>query len=166
MTDLPLVILLMGVSGSGKSALGRALADRLDRPFFDGDDFHPPANIQKMSAGSPLTDHDRLPWLARLRQLIDDHLASAQPMILACSALKKSYRDQLATDRPEIALIHLHGTRDLLAARLTARTDHFFKPAMLDSQLATLEPPDPDHALILEISHPIDQLIEQILAHF
>lgn len=137
----PLVIVVMGVAGSGKTAHGQALASALGWTFADADDFHGPANIAKMRAGLPLEDADRTPWLAALRALIERHLAAGQPLVLACSALKQSYRDSLWADRTRMRLVFLDGSRELLAARLRERTEHFMPATLLDSQLAALETP-------------------------
>jgi carbohydrate kinase (thermoresistant glucokinase family) len=153
----PLVIVVMGVSGAGKSAHGRALAAALGWDFADADDFHPPANIARMAAGQPLDDTDRAPWLAALRARIEQALAAERPLVLACSALKQAYRDALWADRPRMRLVYLEGSRDLLAARLAARAGHFMPPALLDSQLATLEAPS--DAIRIDISAtPGDQV--------
>lgn len=137
----PLVIVVMGVSGSGKTVHGRALAGALGWDFADADDFHPPANIAKMRVGTALDDTDRTPWLACLRAEIEARLADARPVVLACSALKQAYRDALWADRPRMRLVYLEGPRDLLAARLAARSGHYMPPGLLDSQLVTLEAP-------------------------
>lgn len=137
----PLVIVVMGVCGSGKTTHGRALAAALGWDFADADDFHPPANIAKLRAGTALDDADRAPWLAALRAEIEARLASARPVVLACSALKQAYRDALWADRPRMRLVYLEGPRELLATRLADRSGHYMPPALLDSQLATLEPP-------------------------
>jgi gluconokinase len=125
---------VMGVAGSGKSTVGRLLADALGRRFIDGDDLHPPANIAKMSSGVPLTDADRAPWL----EAIAAELARGGPAVIACSALKRAYRERL----PGVRWFHLRVPRDVLAARLSERSGHFFPPALLDSQLAELEEPE------------------------
>lgn len=137
----PLVIVIMGVSGAGKTTHGRALAAALGWDFADADDHHPAANLAKMRAGTPLDDADRAPWLAALRALIEGHLNAGRPLVLACSALKQAYRDGLWADRPRMRLVYLEGTREELAARLAARSGHFMPAALLDSQLADLEPP-------------------------
>ena len=137
----PIVIVVMGVSGAGKTTHGRALAAAVGWDFADADDHHPAANVAKMRAGIPLDDADRAPWLATLRAMIERHLAADRPLVLACSALKQAYRDALWADRPRMRLIYLEGTRDALAARLEARADHFMPAALLDSQLADLQPP-------------------------
>jgi len=148
----PRVILLMGVAGSGKTTVGRLLAQNLGWRFTDADDFHPPANVAKMSAGHPLTDDDRAPWLAALRAHIDARLAAGENTVIACSALKQAYRNTLIIDPGCIKLVHLHGSRELLHARLLQRPGHFMKPALLDSQLADLAPPA--YALVADIAQP------------
>ena len=151
----------MGVSGCGKSTVGEALSRVWERPFFDGDDFHPPENVAKMAAGLPLNDADRAPWLARLRQLIDAHLAAEKDMILATSALKASYRQTLGCDRPDVLLAHLHGSYDQILQRMAQR-NHFMPPELLQSQFDTLEPPQ--NALVLDIERPVAALVLDILA--
>lgn len=136
-----MIVIVMGVSGSGKTTVGRRLAESLGWPFHEGDDLHPPANVEKMAAGLPLTDDDRLPWLRELRRLIESHLAAGESAVIACSALKESYREILAGDAEGVCFVHLTGSRELLRRRLEQRQGHFMKPAMLDSQLAALEPP-------------------------
>ena len=159
-----MIILLMGVSGSGKTTLGRLLADHLGWAFYDADDFHPPANIAKMSAGIPLDDDDRAPWLAALRARIEQSLASGENAILGCSALKSAYRRILQPVATEpIHLVYLRGSAELLTRRLSTRPGHFMKPGMLASQLATLE--EPADALTLDIAHPPAALIAQIRRH-
>ncbi|ATC63915.1 gluconate kinase [Nibricoccus aquaticus] len=156
-----MIILLMGVAGSGKTTLGRLLATDLAWPFYDADDFHPPANVAKMAAGTPLTDGDRAPWLAALRQRIEQSLAANENAILACSALKAAYRHVLQPVPNEpIRLVYLRGTPELLASRLAARTGHFMKPAMLASQLSTLE--EPADALLADIALPPATIVAQI----
>lgn len=137
----PAIVVVMGVSGSGKTTHGIALAAALGWDFADADDFHPPANIAKMRAATPLDDADRAPWLAALRAEIERRLAADRPLVLACSALKPAYRDALHAGHPRARLVHLHGPRELLAARLADRPGHFMPAALLDSQLASLEPP-------------------------
>jgi len=156
----PRVILLMGVSGSGKTTVGRLLAGNLGWRFTDADDFHPPANIAKMTAGIPLTDEDRAPWLAALRAHIDARLAAGENAVVACSALRQSYRDALVTDPGLVKLVYLRGTRELLHQRLLHRAGHFMKPAMLDSQLDTLEAPA--FALAVDIDQQPDRIAAAI----
>ena len=136
-----MVILLMGVSGSGKTTIGRLLAQDLGWPFYDGDDFHPQANIDKMRQGIPLTDDDRDSWLTALRHQIDTLIADRQSAVLASSALKQAYRDHLGSDRSEVRFIYLKGDYALIRQRLQERQGHFMKADLLVSQFATLEEP-------------------------
>jgi gluconokinase len=147
--DAPLTVIVMGVSGSGKSTIGRLLARRLRARFLDADDFHSAENVDKMRRGVALSDRDRAPWLARLNQALRDHAARGESVVLACSALKRSYRDRLMEGLPATHLVYLRGSRALLAARLSGREGHFMSPALLDSQLATLE--EPRHAIIVDV---------------
>lgn len=140
------VLLLMGVSGSGKTTIGALLAQTLGWPYADADSFHSPENVAKMAAGQPLSDHDRAPWLQSIRAWIDAHLLQQQPAIVSCSALKRAYREQLR--RPELTFVYLHGTHAEIATRLAAREGHFFKPQLLDSQFAVLEEPAADEQVI------------------
>jgi gluconokinase len=156
----PRVLLIMGVAGSGKTTVGRTLAESLGWRFTDADDFHPPANIAKMSAGTALADADRAPWLAALRDHIDAH----DHTVIACSALRACYRAQLIADSDRVKLIHLRGTREQLTARLSARTGHFAPAALLDSQLAALE--EPRDAFTLDIALPPAELAAEIRSHF
>ena len=150
-------ILVMGVSGSGKSSFGAALAEALHLPFADADAFHPPANITKMQAGTPLTDADRWPWLDALGAWL-----AAQPGVVACSALKRAYRDRLRAAAPGLRLVYLEGAPALIAARQAARPGHFMPPSLMASQFATLEPPTPDEgALVLDVALPLDALVAQ-----
>jgi len=137
----PIVIVVMGVSGAGKTTHGQALAADLGWDFADADDHHPVANLAKMRAGIPLDDADRAPWLAALRALIERHLAAGRPLVLACSALKQAYRDALWADRPRMRLIYLEGTREEVGARLAGRTGHFMPATLLDTQFADLQAP-------------------------
>lgn len=159
-----MVIVLMGVAGSGKTTVGRQLAERLYWSFADADDFHPPQNIAKMSAGQPLNDADRAPWLAAIRKFIDGQLAAGTNAVVTCSALKQRYREQIQPDPVRVKLVYLEGSRELLLARLRHRHGHFMKPDMLDSQLATLEPPT--DALTLDVAPPPSQLVDEIRAAF
>lgn len=151
----------MGVSGCGKTTIGQMLADELNCPFFDADDFHPPENIEKMSNGIPLTDTDRAPWLSRLQALI--HRNRAGGIVLACSALKRRYRDQLRQDNDGLQFVYLHGDFDTIWARMQARQNHYMKPEMLHSQFAALEPPGPDEAIWVEITSSVEQIVNQIM---
>jgi gluconokinase len=156
------VIVVMGVSGSGKTTVGEALAARLGVEYADGDAFHPPANIAKMSAGHPLTDDDRWGWLDAMAGWIRAHGPTCG--VLGSSALKRRYRDRLRTGG-DVWFLHLSGDRELLAERLRARTEHFMKVALLDSQLADLEPLEPDEpGHTVDLAEPPEQLVEQALA--
>ena len=159
-----MVVLIMGVSGSGKSTVGGMLADRLGWVFRDGDEFHPATNVSKMRSGNPLDDNDRRPWLLAIQQFMDLCHRDGQSCVIACSALKAAYRDLLRCTEPWVRLVHLHGTRELLANRMLARSGHFMPAALLDSQLATLELPT--DALILDISPPPETLVAQIISAF
>ena len=136
-------IVVMGVSAAGKSTVGRLLAERLGLPFRDADDLHPASNVQKMAAGAPLDDADRAPWLDAVGAELE---AATTGIVMACSALKRSYRDRLRAAAPSTVFVHLHGTGDLLAARAAARTEHFMPSSLLASQLAVLEPLAADEA--------------------
>lgn len=155
-----MVIIVMGVAGSGKTTVGEKLAAALGWSFRDADDFHPPENVAKMSAGIPLNDHDRAPWLAAIRAHIDACLARGEGSVVTCSALKAAYRRVLVADPARVKLVHLTGDFALLAARIGSRQGHFMKPAMLHSQLAALEPP-PD-ALAVDITPPPDEIVAHI----
>lgn len=156
-------VVVMGVAGSGKSTVGEGLARALDRPFLEGDAYHPEANVAKMRAGVPLTDDDRWPWLDVLAGLLAD--AEAPGVVLSCSALRRVYRDRLRARSASTFFIHVDGPRQVLAARLSARRDHFMPTALLDSQLATLEPLQPDEAgAVLDLRLDIAALVEQACA--
>lgn len=159
------VYLVMGVSGSGKSTVGRALAQRLGVPFYDGDDFHPAANVAKMSRGIPLDDADRVPWLARLHDLIAGHLARGTTAVIACSALKKQYRDQLRAGNEGVDIIYLQGSYALIRQRMAARPDHFMPAGMLRSQFDALEPPAPHSAFCVDVDQSVDSIVDHILRH-
>jgi gluconokinase len=157
-----MVVLLMGVAGSGKTTIGRGLAAELGWRFADADDFHPPANVAKMSAGIPLDDTDRVPWLAAIRLYIDARLAAGENAVVTCSALKEKHRAVLLTGTTGVKLVYLRGTRELLWSRISGRSGHFMKPAMLDSQLAALE--EPTNALTIDIAQSPAQIIAAIRA--
>jgi gluconokinase len=156
------VVVVMGVSGAGKTTVGKALAAALGWPFHEGDAFHTPAAVAKMRAGTPLDDADRGPWLARLRALLDDLLARDADAVVTCSALREWHRQRLGLDRPGVVLVHLRGDRALLRERLRRRTAHFVHDELLTSQLATLEPPV--GALTLDVAAPPAALVGQIRA--
>ena len=155
-----MVVLLMGVAGSGKTTIGRQLANELGWKFADADEFHPPANVAKMSAGIPLDDSDRTPWLAAIRLYIDARLAKDENAVVTCSALKKKHRAVLLGGAPQVKLVYLRGNRELLWSRISSRQGHFMKPAMLDSQLATLE--EPEDAITIDIAQSPAQIIAGI----
>lgn len=145
----PLVLVVMGVSGSGKTTVAAMLAHRLGWEFEDGDWFHPPANVAKMESGAPLTDADRRPWLEAVAEWIDQARAQGRHGVVACSALKRAYRDVLAGGRPDVRIVYLKGDKDLIAKRMTARHGHFMPPALLDSQFEALEEPGADERPII-----------------
>ena len=156
-------IILMGVSGCGKTTTGMALSSVTGWPFFDGDDYHSPDNIEKMSQGIPLNDDDRILWLETLSQLILEKRSSGGNLILACSALKRDYRQTLRSKNPDLLFIFLEGDFDLIWQRMQVRKDHYMKPDMLRSQFAILEPPV--NALKLSIDRPISELVPEILKY-
>ncbi|HET6876099.1 MAG TPA: gluconokinase [Jatrophihabitans sp.] len=159
----PPVLVLMGVSGSGKTTVARALGADLGWAVEEGDALHPPGNVKKMAAGVALTDADRAPWLQLVRRWIDERVAAGQGGIVTCSALKRRYRDVL--HGPHIGFVHLSGTREQLLARVTRRTGHFMPASLLDSQLATLQPPGADEcALTVQIDQPVDAQVAAIVA--
>ena len=148
----------MGVSGAGKSTLGAAVAAELGWRFYDGDDYHPAANVAKMAAGTPLTDDDRRPWLARLHQLIAGHLARHEPAVIACSALKRSYRDQLRAGNEGLVFVYLRGDRQRIGRRLAGRRDHYMPAGLLNSQFADLEEPRADEAIVVDIDVAVEEV--------
>jgi carbohydrate kinase (thermoresistant glucokinase family) len=156
----PMVVLLMGVAGSGKTTIGRKLASLLGWSFRDADDFHPPENVAKMSSGVPLTDEDRAPWLAAIRTHIDRALARGESAVVTCSALKEKYRAAAIPDPSRVKLVHLTGDFDLILERMNARKDHFMKPEMLQSQFAALEPPA--QALTIDVAKTPDQIVAEL----
>lgn len=154
----------MGVSGSGKSTVGSLLASQLGWPFIEADRFHPPENIRKMASGTPLNDADRLPWLRALRAEIDRRLEAGENAVLACSALKRSYRESLGVGSgAPIRVLHLRGDERTIHARMERR-EHYMKPAMLASQLADLEEPAPCEAVVLDVTHAPEELVARARA--
>jgi gluconokinase len=164
----PTVILLMGVSGSGKSTVGKRLGAALGWPFRDADSFHPKANIDKMSRGIPLTDDDRAPWLAAIASWIDERCTANDPAVVSCSALKRAYRKVLVEGHSkEIGLVYLQGSLALIADRMTRRRGHFMPVSLLKSQFATLEEPArAEAALVVPVRLSPKKVVEQILAGF
>ncbi len=163
--SLPAVIVLMGVSGSGKSTIGAALSQKLGWPYADADEFHPAANVAKMSAGQPLTDEDRWPWLAAIAAHIDIARAEGRHAIVSCSALKRVYRDILIGARDDVRLVLLDGTKEEIFARMRARKDHFMPLALLDSQFATLERPGVDERpVVVSIDGTPEKIADVIIA--
>ena len=156
---MTLRIVIMGVSGCGKSSVGEGLSARLGIPYRDGDDLHPAANVAKMRAGVPLTDEDRWPWLDRVAEV----LAQEAPVIVGCSALKRAYRDRIRT-AGDVTFVHLVGSRDLIAGRMADRKGHYMPLTLLDSQFAALEPPGPEEAVAVSIDQSLDAIITEILA--
>ncbi|TPP09911.1 gluconokinase [Rhizobium glycinendophyticum] len=161
----PLAIIVMGVSGCGKSSVGADLAASLGLAFVEGDVLHPKANVDKMAAGTPLTDDDRWPWLAIIGQTMADSLARGQGIVVSCSALKKIYRDRLrAATGGRLAFVYLEGSHALLSARMGARTGHFMPPALLESQLATLEVPTGEPGVVtVSIDQPVASIVGDAL---
>jgi ribose 5-phosphate isomerase A len=160
----PPILVIMGVSGVGKSAVAQELAARLGWPFKEGDALHPEANVAKMHAGIPLTDADRQPWLEHVAAWIDDQRANKQPGIITCSALKRSYRQVIIGNRPEVRLIYLRGGRDLIAQRLAGRSGHFMPASLLQSQMNALEEPELDEdPLTVDVEPPANRIAEEII---
>lgn len=158
-----MVVVIMGVSGAGKTTVGRALAEALGWPFYDGDDFHPTANIEKMRRGIPLTDADREPWLETLQLLIAQHLQTGRSAVVACSALKRSYRDTLRRAGPDIRFVHLAANYETIRQRLETRQGHFFDPVLLRSQFDDLQTPDAAEALTVDATRPVNQLVGEMI---
>jgi gluconokinase len=156
-----MVVIVMGVSGTGKTTVGQQLAASLGWRFVDADDLHPPEHMKKMAAGHPLTDEDRAPWLARVRGVIADALAHDEHLVLACSALKRAYRDLLTVDPSRERWVYLHAPREVIASRMEHRHGHFMPPALLGSQLDTLEPPE--DALSIDVTPPPDVVVANVL---
>jgi gluconokinase len=152
-----MIVVVMGVSGSGKSTMGKLLADRLGFPFLDADEFHPPANVAKMASGTPLTDADRWPWLA----LLNEKLKQEQNAVLACSALKQSYREALALGLSDCRVVHLRGSPELIRARLAERKHRYMPASLLDSQFATLEAPK--GAIEVDIAESPDACVDAVV---
>lgn len=161
----PRALVVMGVSGSGKSTISDRLAGRLGWRYEDGDRLHPASNVAKMSAGHPLTDEDRWPWLQAIADEIDRFSAAGERVVVACSALKRAYRDILVHGRDDVRIVFLDGTEDLIAARLAARKGHFMPPGLLTSQFKTLERPGADERPItVSIDAPVEKIVDDIVS--
>ncbi|HYM33341.1 MAG TPA: gluconokinase [Candidatus Cybelea sp.] len=153
-----MIVVIMGVSGAGKTTVGKLLAEQLDAAFLEGDAFHPPGNIAKMQAGEPLDDDDRRPWLESMARELARCEASDQSVVLACSALKRRYRDILRAGCPGVTFVYLSGTKELIRRRITSRSGHFMPPALLDSQFAALEAPSADEAIVVDVGETPDAI--------
>ncbi|HYP32109.1 MAG TPA: gluconokinase [Burkholderiaceae bacterium] len=161
----PVVLVLMGVSGSGKTTVARIIAERLRWPFEEGDALHPPANVAKMAAGHPLTDEDRAPWLAKVADWVDARLDAGESGVITCSALKRKYRELIDRRGERVEFVYLHGSRELIATRLATRQGHFMPSSLLDSQFATLEEPADDEPVIrVEIGAAPESVAGDVLA--
>lgn len=160
-----MVVVVMGVSGSGKTTVGRALADRLGWSFADADDLHPAANVEKMRHGIPLTDADREPWIRAVARTIADRIADGRPLVLACSALRRHHRDAMRAhaDARDLRFVFLAGSHALIDARLRARTGHFMPEALLRSQFDALETPDASEALVVDVAPPVPAIVDAIV---
>lgn len=160
----PVVVVVMGVSGSGKTTISVLLAGALGCQFQEGDDLHPAANVEKMHGGTPLTDADRLPWLRKIAGEIDVWRARGESGVLTCSALKRSYRDIIIDGRSDVTLVYLRGSYDLIHRRMAARHEHFMPVALLDSQFATLQEPTPDeHPIIVDVNRRPAEVAAEIV---
>ena len=158
-------VVVMGVSGCGKSTVAEGISSTMGLPFAEADRFHPAGNVAKMSAGIPLTDADRWPWLSDLSAWMAEQAAEGRSTVMACSALRRAYRDVLRSGPPAVQFVHLDGPVDLVAARMSARTGHFMPAALLTSQAETLEPLDPDEdGIVLDLRHDPDALVQEAVA--
>ena len=161
-----MIVIVMGVSGTGKSSVAVQLAKRLDATFIEGDSLHSPENVAAMASGKPLTDAMRAPWLAAIAAEMRRLSATGQDAVITCSALKKAYRDTLRGGAPDALFVHLRGDRATLLQRMTARAGHFMPASLLDSQLTTLEPPSADENVVdVDIGQPLEAVVEQAMAH-
>ena len=164
MGDTRTILIITGVSGSGKTTIATTLAEQLGWPFKEGDELHLPSNIIKMHSGHPLDDRDRWPWLEKVADWIDGWRQAGTAGVITCSALKRSYRDFLASGRPEVRVVYLHGEKAVIAARLAERKGHFMPRSLLDSQFAVLEEPDPDEESIrLETDRLVGDIVAEIV---
>ena len=158
------IVVVMGVSGSGKTTVAKLLADALKCPFLEGDSLHPTANVEKMRSGMPLTDADRLPWLRRIAEEIDAWRQRGRSGVVTCSALKRSYRNILIGDRTDVTLVYLKGSRELIQQRMTARHEHFMPVALLDSQFAILEEPTPhERPIVADVGGAPPEIVAEIV---
>lgn len=157
------VIIIMGVSGSGKTSVGQRLAQAINCPFYEGDDFHPPENVTKMSQGIPLDDRDRWPWLDALAMLIEEHVLRREQVVVSCSALKRTYRERLAGSHSEVQFVYLQGSYDVIWERMVSRPGHFMPPSLLQTQFDTLEEPTPEEALTIPITQSVDEIVAEII---
>jgi carbohydrate kinase (thermoresistant glucokinase family) len=158
------VLIVMGVSGVGKTTIAEALAQKLGWPFQEGDALHPPSNVQKMHAGVPLTDEDRAPWLAAIKRWINARVKAGEPGVVTCSALKRSYRDFLVDGRADVRILYLHSDEATIEARIEHRTGHFMPASLLESQLQTLEEPGPDEQPItVEVAGTVEATVSAAL---
>ncbi|MGV7216112.1 gluconokinase [Bradyrhizobium sp. UFLA05-112] len=163
-SEAPCALIVMGVSGSGKSTVAEALGERLGWRFEDGDSFHPPSNVAKMSAGQPLTDEDRWPWLNAIADEIARACKAGEHVIIACSALKHTYRDVLLRGRDDVRFVFLKGSQELIADRLALRKGHFMPPGLLTSQFTTLEPPEAsEHVITVSIDETVEAIVDGVL---
>ena len=162
-TQKPQVLVLMGVSGCGKTTVAAILAGRLSWPFEEGDALHPPANIAKMEAGHPLTDEDRAPWLRKVADWVDERLDAGENGLITCSALKRSYREVINRRGAGVVFVYLHGSRETIASRLMARHGHFMPPSLLDSQFADLEEPAADEPAVRVDIGPAPSMLAQTI---
>ena len=160
----PVIAVVMGVSGSGKTTVSALLSAALGCQFQEGDDLHPAENVEKMHGGTPLTDADRMPWLHKIAEEIDGWRAQGESGVLTCSALKRSYRDIIIGGRPDVTLVYLKGSHDLIRRRMAARHEHFMPVALLDSQFATLQEPTPDeHPIVVDVGSRPAEIAAEIM---
>ena len=161
---VPVIVVVMGVSGSGKTTVATLLSPTLGCQFQEGDDLHPAENVEKMHSGAPLSDGDRIPWLRKIAEKIDDWRARGESGVLTCSALKRSYRDIIIGDRRGVTLVYLKGSYELIRHRMAARHDHFMPLTLLDSQFATLQDPTPDeHAIVVDVRGRPAEIVAEIV---
>jgi gluconokinase len=159
-----IIVVVMGVSGSGKTTVAAMLAGRLGCQFLEGDDLHPPSNVEKMKSGTPLDDNDRLPWLKAIAEKIDQWRKNGEAGVVTCSALKRAYRTIIVGDRPEVRLVYLKGSRELIHRRMAARSEHFMPLALLDSQFTTLqEPANDERPITVDIGPRPAEIVAEIV---